>query len=87
MGWCSWNFRLGPFCLGMTVLGAFGGAGQLAGKLGTLLHSRTAPSSKKRARSVDKFGSSPNFHPPQTELASSVFAQHVRSCHIAMFCS
>ena len=60
MGQYSWNFRPGLSCQGMAVLGAFRGVGSWAGKLGALLHSGAAPSSKKRVRSEGKFGSSPN---------------------------
>ena len=59
MRWYSWNFRPGPSCCGMAVLGA----GSWIGKLGALLHSGAMPSAKKRVRSVGKFGSSPNSSP------------------------
>ena len=50
MGWYSWNFRPGPSCLGMAVLGAFGGSVQLGRKTGSITSLGAVSLAKKQAR-------------------------------------
>ena len=82
MGWCSLNFRLGPSCWGMAMMGAFAGGKQLGRQIGSV--TLLLPLLRRRWCLWANLSHHPALCPPQIKLASLISPQHVGRCCITM---